>query len=89
MVKKLLLVEDDAKLAKFMIAYLKSHQYSVEWASNHQQTNEVLQHHSIDLIILDVMLPGKSGFDICVIVKCEMVDAKMILLCQRKIQKCS
>ena len=65
MVKKLLLVEDDAKLAKFMIAYLKSHQYTVEWASNHQQTNEVLQHHSIDLIILDVMLPGKSGFDIC------------------------
>lgn len=62
---QLLLVEDDQKLAAATKAYLEKHGYTVYWAMHEKQCREVLQSEAINLIILDIMLPGKSGFDIC------------------------
>ncbi|MGJ5818931.1 response regulator transcription factor [Paludibaculum fermentans] len=62
---RILFVEDEAAFAVGMIDRLESEGYAVEWA----QTGIAGYDHALlrhfDLIILDVMLPGKNGFDIC------------------------
>lgn len=63
--ESLLLVEDDVKLARFVIEYLKRNRYKVEWVTNGQEVIKEIQAKSFDLVLLDVMLPGKSGFDVC------------------------
>ena len=63
--ESILLVEDDVKLAKFVIEYLKRNRYNVDWVTNGQAVINKVQSQTYDLILLDVMLPGKSGFDVC------------------------
>ncbi|WP_223668601.1 response regulator transcription factor [Kangiella shandongensis] len=65
MATHLLLVEDDQKLAEATRAFLNNHGYIVHWAMNEKRCRKILQSEPIELMILDIMLPGKSGFDIC------------------------
>lgn len=61
----ILLVEDDASLAEWIQQYLRGHEYQVNHLARGDQVVAAVQQQKPDLIILDVMLPGKSGFDIC------------------------
>lgn len=65
MTEKILIVEDDQRLANLVQTYLQRHDYKVEWHDRGDTAEEIAQQTKPDLIILDVMLPGKSGFDIC------------------------
>lgn len=62
---KILIIEDDERLAKLILTYLTRYHYHVTWHDHGDTAEDVINHTSPDLIILDVMLPGKSGFDIC------------------------
>lgn len=62
---KILIVEDDERLAKLILTYLSRYNYQVYWHDNGGTAEEMIEKIEPDLIILDVMLPGKSGFDIC------------------------
>lgn len=62
---KILIIEDDERLAKLILTYLMRYHYHVTWHDHGDTAEDVINHTSPDLIILDVMLPGKSGFDIC------------------------
>lgn len=62
---KILIIEDDERLANLVQAYLVRHDYQVEWHDQGDTAEEAIVKIKPDLIILDVMLPGKSGFDIC------------------------
>jgi DNA-binding response OmpR family regulator len=64
-VKKILLIEDDVSIAELQRDYLEINHFNV----NIQHTGDAglqlaLQNH-YDLIILDIMLPGVNGFEIC------------------------
>jgi two-component system phosphate regulon response regulator OmpR len=61
----ILLVDDDLRLRGLLETYLKREGFLVTVAANAQQMEKNLQEHPIDLMVLDLMLPGKSGLDIC------------------------
>jgi two-component system, OmpR family, alkaline phosphatase synthesis response regulator PhoP len=63
--KHILLIEDDAGLVFTLTDRLVAEQYAVETASDGILGLYRAISKTFDLIILDVMLPGKSGFDLC------------------------
>jgi len=64
MARKILIVEDDAPLAQVLRDNLIIDGFAVEWAANGDEALAHAQSFSPDLILLDLMLPGLSGFDI-------------------------
>ena len=60
-----LLVEDEEALRLFLGDSLRSEGYSVETASDGVEGLEKALRLAPDIIVLDVMLPGKDGFEIC------------------------
>lgn len=65
MAKKILIVEDDADISMIEEAYLQSAGLETMTASDGIQAEELLEKETFDLILLDVMLPGQSGYEIC------------------------
>lgn len=63
--KKILIVEDEQKIARFLELELEYEGYSVEIATNGRDGFEKGKSPDIDLIILDLMLPGLSGIEVC------------------------
>jgi DNA-binding response OmpR family regulator len=62
--KRLLVVEDDSSLAKVLTDYLVFEGFEVEWAPDGDAALEITRSSSPDLILLDVMLPGRDGFEL-------------------------
>jgi two-component system, OmpR family, alkaline phosphatase synthesis response regulator PhoP len=60
-----LLVEDEAALRLFIGDSLRNEGYAVEYACDGQEGIEKCMHLPVDLIILDIMLPRKNGFEVC------------------------
>ncbi len=63
--KKILIVEDEQKIARFLELELKYEGYDVDIANNGRDGFEKGKQIDIDLIILDLMLPGLSGIEVC------------------------
>ncbi|OXE36041.1 MAG: DNA-binding response regulator [Phenylobacterium zucineum] len=61
----ILIVDDDGDLRSGIADYLGQHGYVVHVAVDAEAMDAVLQRTSIDLIVLDVMLPGEDGLSIC------------------------
>ncbi|BCG04328.1 DNA-binding response regulator (plasmid) [Paraburkholderia sp. PGU19] len=64
-VQKILLIEDDAKLATLMCEYLGHYGFDVSTASRGDTAVDSVRKNSPDLVVLDVMLPGLNGVDVC------------------------
>ncbi|MGB7623744.1 MAG: response regulator transcription factor [Terriglobia bacterium] len=62
---RILLVEDESGLVLTLTDLLESEGYDVESARDGVKGFEMAHSTPFDLIILDVMLPGKNGFDLC------------------------
>lgn len=58
----ILVCEDDQRIRKLMCEYLSSAHYRVHESSNGEEALDVLESHSIDLLITDVMMPIMDGF---------------------------
>jgi two-component system KDP operon response regulator KdpE len=72
-------VDDDPTLVRFLGDYLVNHEYQVLRASNGTDAlRQAYQSHP-DLIILDVMMPGMDGWEVCSRVR-EMADIPIILV---------
>ena len=65
MSKKILLVEDDRRLAPLVQQFLEDHHFKVRWCCDGKQGWQVFQNERPDLVVLDIMLPGKDGFSFC------------------------
>jgi len=61
----LLIVDDDQELRELLTDLLQKYGYQTQSACNGAQMFEKLATHSIDLIILDIRLPGEDGFRLC------------------------
>jgi two-component system, OmpR family, response regulator len=62
---KILLVEDDREISEMLRDSFREHGLSVALASSGVAMDDYLKGQTADLIILDVMLPGESGLDLC------------------------
>lgn len=65
MTGKLLIVEDEEKLAGVLRDYLKREGFETFCLADGSSVVPWVREHLPDLLILDVMLPGRSGLDIC------------------------
>lgn len=65
LVSKILLVEDDRQLSEMIKDFLESEGLHVIQEFRGDRVEKTVEKHSPDLIILDLMLPGKDGFTIC------------------------
>lgn len=77
---KILLVEDDEGIANFLKKGLKEESYSVDHTINGAEVLYLLQIYQYDLIILDVMLPGYNGFEVCQNIRNHHIDIPIIML---------
>lgn len=60
----ILVVDDDTQITTFLKRYLEKQEYRVICAGDGREMQAVLERESVDLCILDIGLPGKSGLDI-------------------------
>jgi len=63
--KRILVVEDDSAIAFGLQVDLRSEGYDVEIASDGERALQLARRENFDLILLDVMLPRKDGFEVC------------------------
>ena len=61
----ILIVEDEPKIAQIMRDYLQQSGYATHWIDNGDNVDEWVQRRDPDLVLLDLMLPGKDGLTIC------------------------
>ena len=61
----ILIVEDESKIAQVLKDYLEKSGLRVSWLDRGDKVIDFIKRHSPDLILLDLMLPGKDGMEIC------------------------
>jgi two-component system response regulator MprA len=61
----ILVVDDDAGLRKALRRVLVSHGFEVELARDGAEALSLLRSRSFDLLVLDVMMPGRDGIEVC------------------------
>lgn len=76
----ILLVEDEPKVAEFISRGLKEQSHTVELASEGLSGEKMALAGDYDLLILDVILPGKSGLEVCKAVRREKPDVPILML---------
>jgi two-component system alkaline phosphatase synthesis response regulator PhoP len=81
--RRVLLVEDEAALRLGLSDRLESEGYEVAAAADGEEGFALAREGAFDLIVLDVMLPGKSGFDVCRDLRREGVDTPVLMLTAR------
>ncbi|HVL82516.1 MAG TPA: response regulator transcription factor [Actinomycetota bacterium] len=62
---RLLVVDDDERILEITRVALEEEGYRVDTAQNAEEAMERIQQRMPDLLVLDVMLPGKDGFELC------------------------
>lgn len=62
---RLLLVEDEIDAALILAKGLREHAYAVDLASDGHAAARKIHDNTYDLILLDLMLPGKAGIEVC------------------------
>lgn len=63
--ERILVVDDDAELRTLLADYLRKHGFEPEVAKDGAELTEALKRRPVDLIVLDVMMPGEDGFTLC------------------------
>lgn len=77
---RILVAEDDANILTGLVDTLESEGYQVTPANDGHQACELFNHHSFDLVILDIMMPGKSGYDVCRDIRLQDQQIPVIML---------
>ncbi len=61
----ILVVDDHSEIRELLKRFLVQHGFKVSVAANGEEMNDQMNHSHFDLIILDLMLPGKDGITLC------------------------
>jgi DNA-binding response OmpR family regulator len=78
--KKILVVEDDPAISKGLIENLEQEHYKVVSADDGEKGYKMAKRENPDLIILDIMLPSKNGYEICQDLRKENIATPIIML---------
>ena len=75
----ILIIDDDKEITALVSAYLIDNGYRVTCAYNGAQLTALFRDHSFDVVILDVMLPGQNGLELCKTIR-ETQDVPILML---------
>ena len=62
---RILIVEDEDKIAEVLRDYLRQHGYETHRLARGDEVEPWVREHPVDLVLLDVMLPGRDGMEVC------------------------
>jgi len=77
---RILIVEDEVKLAHAVKRALELQKYAIDVAYDGIKGHDLASTESYDLIILDAMLPGMEGIDICLALRRENIQTPILML---------
>ena len=80
---RVLVVEDDAELARAIAAGMRELDARVTIAATFAEGERVAREAELDVVILDVMLPGGSGFDLCRSLRASGLQTPILMLTAR------
>ena len=63
--QKILIVDDNENIAELISLYLEKEQYDTETAHDGEEALRIVEVYNPDLILLDLMLPGIDGYEVC------------------------
>jgi two-component system, OmpR family, response regulator RegX3 len=81
-VTRILLVEDEHRIAEVVQHYLEREGFMVTWVADGEHALSELQRRAMDLVVLDLMLPGIQGEEVCRRIR-ETSDVPVIMLTAR------
>lgn len=76
----ILFVDDNPELVDIHSTYLRDMGYTVETAGDGDAAIDLLNQHKIDLLITDVVMPGKEGFETIIEVRTKHPDLPIIAI---------
>jgi two-component system phosphate regulon response regulator OmpR len=77
---KIVIVDDDARIRDLLRRYLSQEGFDVLLAEDGRALDRILQRETIDLVVLDLMLPGEDGLSICRRLRAAGVKTPVIML---------
>ncbi len=77
---RILLVEDEERIASFVARGLKENHYVVDVAHDGEKGLFMAEVNEYDLVILDIMLPGKDGISVCRELRAKKIDTPILML---------
>ena len=80
---KILLVEDDRNISHFLLKGLREERHLVDLLEDGLAAEEHAYAHEYDIIVLDIMLPGLNGMDVCRLLRSNGVDTPILMLTAR------
>ncbi|MGB0682978.1 MAG: response regulator [Magnetovibrionaceae bacterium] len=75
----ILVVDDDREIRDLLARFLKNHAFRVATAADGKEMWSVLEDRGVDLIVLDLMLPGEDGLSLCAKLR-NQTDIPVIML---------
>ena len=76
---RVLVVDDDAMVREVLLSYLRAEKYQVSEAADGEEALSMIGEERPDLVVLDVMLPGLDGLEVCRRVRAS-IDLPIIML---------
>jgi len=80
---RILIVEDDERIARFIRKGLEEESYAVDVALDGRDALDWVDGAEYDVILLDIMLPGLNGFEVCRILRDRGVASPILMLTAR------
>lgn len=80
---RLLLVEDDPRMAAFIAKGLREQSFAVDVAKDGAAALFQITEIEYDLVILDIMIPGKTGFEVCEKLRSKGIAVPVLMLTAR------
>lgn len=81
--RKVLVVEDDPAILRGLTDNLRAESYDVQQATDGEAAYRLAHEFDFDLILLDLMLPRMSGFDVCSRLRAEGITVPILMLTAR------
>ena len=77
---KLLLAEDERRMAQALIHLFELESYSVDWVDDGEKAITAIECNDYDVIVLDVMLPNVSGFEVASSIRKSNITTPILML---------
>jgi len=78
--ESILIVDDDINLSKVLSEELTEVGYDTHYLTSAEGVLDYIKHNRVDLLLLDLKMPGKNGFDLLQDIDNEIIDIRIIVL---------